>query len=257
MSMLIVFQFQVMVQLAYSITQPELNYIANNLDVRVKITDNLRYDGKRHTMIITLTNRGTRPMNMRKVEMFFHSFFMVEPDFLPDPRGYRAADYNIRLHHVNGMLFRAEFLPRFSLLLPNQPREIKLTVQDWAVSKTDVPNNWYITSGKLNPKTLAATAVNDQSFVEDFTDPNQYKRYRKDQYSPFSPLERFDNIKAKDLGSRAVSYAVLPTPKETVFDTARPVRMDSTWVVSAGPSLINEATFLGGKTEQCYTCNVI
>lgn len=233
--------------LTNGITQSELNYIADNLDVRVKLTDNLRYDGKKHTMIITLTNKGERPMNMLNVEMFFHSFFMVEPDFLPDPRGYRSDDYKIRLHHVNGMLFRAEFLRRFGMLLPNQPREIKLTIQDWAVSKTDVPNNWYITADGLNPKTLAATAVTDQSFVEDFTDPNQYKRYRNDQYSPFSPLERYDNIKSDDFGGRGVSYAVIPTPRQTLLDTARPVTIDNTWVISAAPSLVNEATYLGGK----------
>jgi hypothetical protein len=191
-------------------------------------------------------------MNMNNVEMFFHSFFMVEPDYLPDPRGYRLADYNIRLHHVNGMLFRAEFLRRFGLLLPNEPRELKLTIQDWAVSKTDVPNNWYVTSDGLSAKTLAATAVEDQSFVEDFTDPNQYKRYRNDQYSPFTPLERFDNIKVDDLGNRAVSYAVLPTPREVGFDTSRPVRIDNTWTVSGAPSLVNEATFLASKYAICY-----
>ena len=65
-------------QLAQALTQQELNYIGNNLDVKVKITDNLKYDGKRHTMILSLSNSGNQAINLRDVVMYFHSFFMIE-----------------------------------------------------------------------------------------------------------------------------------------------------------------------------------
>lgn len=236
-----------MVPLTYGLTQRELNYIAKNLGVRVKLTDNLVYDGKKHSMIITLVNTGDRPMDMRKLDMYFHSLYMVEPDFLPNEDGHKLTNYKVRLFHINGMLFRMRFTRRFALMMPNDPREIKITVQDWAVSKTDVPNNWYITADGLQPKTLAATAVEDQSFVEDFTDPNQYKRYRNDMYSPYTPLARFDHIKGNDLGPVINRYAVLPTPKEVMLDSATPVTIDDTWVVSTAPGLLNEAYVVRGN----------
>ncbi|KAL4227733.1 hypothetical protein ACF0H5_013169 [Mactra antiquata] len=231
----------------YGVTQPELNYKADNLDVRVKLTDNLVYDGKRHSMIITLVNRGNRAMDMRKVEMYFHSLYMVEPDYLPDPGGYQLADYHVRLDHIKGMLFRMKFLRRFGIMMPNDPKEIKLTVQDWGVSKTDVPNNWYLVAKGLDAKPILSTTVEDQSFVEDFVDPNQYKRYRNDQYSPFSPLARFDHIKGDDLGPAISRYTVIPTPKEVMYDTANPVVIDDTWVISTPPALLNEAHLLRDK----------
>ena len=239
-------------QLAQALTQQELNYIGNNLDVKVKITDNLKYDGKRHTMILSLSNSGNQAINLRDVVMYFHSFFMIEPDHLPAPEGYHSRKYNIKLKHENGMLFSMDFLPMFGIILPNQSKEIQLNVQDWAVSKTDVINNWYLASNGLNPATVASTAVNDLSFVEEFVDPNQYKRYRNDQYSPFSPVERFSKIKGDDLGPEAVRFSVLPTPKEMTLDTARPIKIDKSWVISAAPSLISEATFLSGKRKWVY-----
>ena len=237
----------VCVQIADSVSQKRLNYIGSNLDVRVKLTDNLKYDGKRHSMIITLTNTGTMPVDLNKVDMYFHSFFMVEPDYLPAADGYILRKYKVKLDHINGMLFKAKFLPRFGTILPGQSKEIVLNVQDWAVSKTDVPNNWYITSGDLNPVTLASTAVTDQSFVEDFTDPNQYKRYTNDQYSPLTPVERFNEIKGGDLGKAAVQYGVIPTPKKVAFDSSESVTIGNDWVIAAPPSLSTEAAILGGK----------
>ena len=231
------------------LTQKDLNTIGRDLDVRVKLTDNLVHDGQRHTMQITLTNTGNQPMDTQGLEMYFHSFFMVEPDYLPDPNGYNHPD-NVKLDHINGMLFRAEFLPSYGMLLPGQSRVLNFNVQDWAVSKTDVPNNWYVSGPNLNAVTLAATAVNDQSFVEDFVDPNQYKRYNADVYSPFTPIERFTRIKADDIGKRhpKVINGIVPTPKVSAFDTATPVTIDNSWAISAAPSLQNEAAFLGGKS---------
>lgn len=238
-------------------SQQELNYIANNLDVKVKLTDNLKYDGKRHTMIITLTNNGNQPLNMRDAEMFFHSFFMVEPDYLPSENGYHSRKYDVRLRHTNGMLFGMEFTPQFDIILPQQSKEIHLNVQDWAVSKTDVIGHWYLTSKGLNPATISSTASDDLSFVEEFVDPNQYKRYRNDQYSPESPVERYSKIKGDDLGPNSVRFDVLPTPQEMILDTANPVTVDKSWIISAAPNLINEATYLSGKIQLYITINVL
>ncbi|WAQ99011.1 HEX-like protein [Mya arenaria] len=234
-------------QYVLSLTQQELNYVAQKLDVRVKLTDSLKYDGKRHTMVITLLNKGQRPMELREVDMFFHSFFMVEPDHLPKPAGYISRRNHVHLHHINGMLFKMTFLPSLGIILPNESKEIRITIQDWAVSRTDVINNWYIVSKGLTPTVLDATALDDLSFVEEFIDPNQYKRYMDDKYNPFTPIDRFNRMKAYDLGSSAVEYGIIPTPKEVGFDTSRPVTIDNSWIITAAPSLLNEANFLGAK----------
>ena len=232
-------------RLALTLTQDELNYVAKNLDVKVKLTDNLQYDGKRHTMIITLQNIGSRAIGLGKIELFFHSLYMVEPDHLPDSRGFISIKNQVRVFHENGMLFKMQFPPIPWQLNPGATKEIQLTIQDWAVSRTDVINNWYITSTGLTPVILQATADN-LSFVEDFTEPNQYKRYINDRYKPFTAIDRYERMKPYDLGPQVVDLAVLPTPKEVAYDTARPITIDKSWVISAAPGLLNEASYLEG-----------
>ena len=229
------------------LTQQELNYVGENLDVKVKLTDSLKHDGKYHFMVITLTNQGTAPIQTRTLKLYFHSFFMVEPDHLPNPTGFVSNAYNVKLFHINGMLFRAEFLPNFGNINPGQSKQIKLKVQDWAVSKTDVPGNWYVTSGTREPRILKSTSVKDQSFVEDFVEPNQYKRYKADVYNPYTPWERFDRVKGRDLGYDAVASNVIPTPTHVKFDPAVRFTVDNTWAVAARQEFTEEAVFLSGK----------
>ena len=235
-----------MVVTAHSLTQQELNYIGENLDVKVKLTDNLKNDGKRHTMIIKLTNKGTAPIETRTLRLFFHSFFMVEPDHLPDPNGYISNANKVKLFHINGMLFRIKFLPKFGNINPGKTKRIRLTIQDWAVSKTDIPPNWYVTSGTREPRILKSTSAKDHSFVEDFIKPNQYKRYKADTYSPFTPWERFDRVKGGDLGLDAVANNVIPSPTYAEYDPAASFTVDKTWAVAALPEFTEEAVYLSG-----------
>ena len=231
-----------------SLTQQELNYVGENLDVRVKLTDNLKQDGKYHFMIITLTNQGTAPIETRSLKLFFHSFFMVEPDHLPNPHGYVSNHNNVKLFHINGMLFSAEFLQKFGDINPGKSKQIKLKVQDWAVSKSDVPGNWYITSGTREPRILKSTTAKDHSFVEDFVQPNQYKRYKADVYNPFTPWERFDRVRGEDLGHDVVANNVIPTPSHAKFDPAVHFTVDNTWAVAALQEFTEEAVFLSGES---------
>ena len=232
---------------ASGLTQQELNYVGENLDVKVKLTDNLKHDGKRHAMIIALTNKGTAPIETKSLNLFFHSFFMIEPDHLPAPNGYVSDVDNVRLFHVNGMLFRAEFLPQFGDINPGESKQINLQVQDWAVSRTDVPPNWYVTAGTREPRILKSTSAKDYSFVEDFVEPNQYKRYKSDVYTPFTPWERFDRVKGEDLGYEAVANNVIPTPSYAKYDPNASFAVDNTWAVAALQEFTEEAVFLSGK----------
>ena len=236
-----------MVFTVHGLTQQELNYIGENLDVKVKLTDNLKNDGKRHLWIITLTNIGTAPIETPQLQMYFYSFFMVEPDHLPDPKGYISSVNNVKLYHVNGMLFRAKFMPKFGNIDSGKSKQIKLVVKDSAVSKTDVPPNWYVTSGTREPRILKSTAGPEQSFVEEFVRPNQYKRYNTDVYSPFTPWERYDRIKGEDLGYDAVANNIIPTPAYAEYDPTARFTVDDTWVVTALPEFMEEAAYLSGE----------
>ena len=68
--------------------------------------------------------------------------------------------------------------------------EVEIVFEFWIVSRTDFMPRWYIAASGLNPKIIAST-IDIKSFVGDFTEANQYKRYEYDVYSPLTPEKRF------------------------------------------------------------------
>ena len=117
--------------------------MADNLVVQVSSVDNLKDDGNTHIMRIRLHNNGTRVMRGKAWELFFHSFFMVEPDHLPQ-KAFIDDDYKVKYRHVTGSLFSISPAEGFHDILPNSTRTVEHKAKNWAVSKSDFLPNWYL-----------------------------------------------------------------------------------------------------------------
>ncbi|KAL3865388.1 hypothetical protein ACJMK2_042779 [Sinanodonta woodiana] len=209
--------------------------------------DNLLHDGERHRIEIQLTNKGLYTIITQGWHLYFHSFFMIEPDFLPNSNGHLLENDSVKVFHDNGMLFRLELLPAFGYLRPGISRTINLTAGDWAVSKTDIPGNWYVAALNLLPRVLNATDLDPDPFVEPFVEPNQWKRYKADRYDPFSPSDRYERYNATDLGSEIAKYVIIPSPDRLTLTLDGYLTVDDTWVIAASDQLMFEASYLGDK----------
>jgi hypothetical protein len=80
----------------------------------------------------------------------------------------------------------------FPEISPNTTREITFFGANWAISKSDVPPNWYIDADGLSPRVFESTSGD---FVRDFTEPSQWKRTNYDLYNPYTPMDRFERYK--------------------------------------------------------------
>ena len=248
------------------LTQSEIDYIGDNLDILVKTVDNLADDGEKHRVRFTLHNTGNETIRGRDWQLYFHSFFMVEPETLLENNEFIDKDYMIKISHVSGSLYKLEPLPGFTEIRPGGKRTLEFDAKYWAVSATDYSPNWYITSPKLQPRVIKSTTddapgskryVNrdklNPKFVDEFSTVKQWKRYRHDEMNPFTPQDRYEryNLEENEPGTRSV----IPTPKKVIEEPYSSINFgQGTWRIVADSRLTDEATILSGnKTQYIWT----
>lgn len=241
---------------AQIVTQEDLNDIASHLEIKIDVVENLD-DGSQHKFRLSLNNKATTSLAGTNWKIYFYSFFIVESKHIlsedglfTKPEGYVIGNTNIRLSHENGCLFSFSPTGDFQDLPSNGKREITFFAANWAVSKTDIPPNWYITAEGLDPRVFEST---ERNFVGDFTEKKQWKRMAADQYNPYTPSERYTRYKTTNLNVE--QKLVIPTPNEiNNYDPKLTLNMTgNVTIVHVG--LDNEADFLSNKT-QFYVSNV-
>ncbi|OWF40739.1 uncharacterized protein LOC110463418 [Mizuhopecten yessoensis] len=217
-----------------SVSQPDLDFISSNLDIKVKVEDNLEYDGGRHKFVITLKNAGNQHIRGDNWTIYFYSFFMLEGEHLPRPGGYEVPGQGVRLHHVTGCLFGMAPTATFASLNSMETREVVFFGDNWAVSRSDVPPNWYIASDGLESRLINSTAFGSR-FVEDFTSVRQWKRYRTDQYNPYTPRDRTTRYGENTAGQSTKKQYIIPTPKRITETSSQFVSVRTgTWQIRTG-----------------------
>ncbi|XP_052096527.1 beta-hexosaminidase-like isoform X2 [Mytilus californianus] len=235
------------------VTQPDLDTIAAGLEIKVDVVENLD-DGSRHLFKVTFNNNASKSLSGLNWKIYFFSFFIVESKHIlsedglyTKPEGYILPNVNLKLRHENGCLFSMSPTTGFIGLPYNGEREITFYAANWAVSKTDIPPNWYITADGLNARVIDSTK---EGFVGEFTSAKQWKRKKADRYDPYSPMARYQRYKTTN--PNVQMKMIIPTPKEiTNHDTTKLLDI-SGQVTIVHNGLDNEASFLKDK----YSFNI-
>jgi hexosaminidase len=168
-------------------------------------------------------------------------------------------DSKLKINHEKGSLYSLSPVAGFPEISPNTTREITFFGANWAISKSDVPPNWYIDADGLSPRVFESTSGD---FVRDFTEPSQWKRTNYDLYNPYTPMDRFERYKKISLQPKM--KLSIPTPKE-IIEHDDTVTLDMRGDVNiVHNNLSNEAVFLSSKYleyinsfSQCYTVNLL
>lgn len=190
--------------------QTDLNYIGENLDVRIAVVDNLKHNGLKHKLSLVLTNTGNNPIKHGVWSIYFYNFFMIEPDHLPKAEGYVLPHYNLKLMHIKGNLFSITPTTGFPELTYNQSHYSEFYAQYWSVTKTDGMSNWYVAAPSLKAVNIAST-VFGKKFIDNFSSVRQWKRTRTDRFDPFTAQARYRRYTIQDF-EKAMKL-VIPTPK--------------------------------------------
>ncbi|XP_031565071.1 uncharacterized protein LOC116300354 [Actinia tenebrosa] len=232
--------------LVSSLAQTDLDYMSSFLNVRYDVIDNFIDTWLQYKARVTLSNKRTIAVTKGNWAIYFCSIRIVEPDHLPhNPQGYIVpGGPGVKLTHINGCLHKMEPTDDFEDLGPGSEVKVEFKVKYFAVARTDIMPNWYVAASGLEPRTIKNTIGEGLEFVGDFKSEKQWRRYTEDQYHPYSPEQRYDKIDIKDLG--ASPLLLIPTPLHVSGwnNTQRMSLVKTTWTMSVGSGLKNEATFL-------------
>ncbi|XP_062621012.1 beta-hexosaminidase-like, partial [Saccostrea cucullata] len=225
---------------ADAIQQADLDYMGTFLDIKIAIEDNLKQNGMKHKLSLNMTNIGNGVVRKEGWTIYFCSFFMIEPDHLPSAEGYILPHYFLKVNHIQGCLFSMTPTNGFPTLFANDRHFVEFYGQFWTVSRTDIPPNWYVAAPALKPVNIQSTFTGKR-FVTDFTSPKQWKRYRNDQYNPYTAQERFR--KYDDKIPTNFLKLVIPTPKDIQIHSNNSLKIHNMTVVCT-PDIKEEAVYL-------------
>ncbi|XP_046350295.2 uncharacterized protein LOC124131226 [Haliotis rufescens] len=227
------------------VNQPIVDNVAQSLVVKYAVLDNFKNGAKSFIAQISLTNKGAHDIQAGNWGLYLFSIYKIEPDY---PNGFVFEATKVKFTHIDGCLFKMETVHGFEPIKPGEQRKLKITIQNWSVSRTDVMPNWYIWAEGMKPRIISSTTGEGLSFVADFDTPNKWKRYNtdnfKDYYDPYSPATRFRrNEKVHDLGTAPLP--IIPTPVSMETGKQGTVSLATCcWVIVSHPMFMNQADYL-------------
>lgn len=186
---------------ASPLTQAQLQTFADNLDISVKVIDNLRKDTVSHIVRTTLHNNGSTSIPADGWTLFFHSMLLVYPEVFPKNKTVDLDIEKVQIGMVQGDLYFMRPIPGFVEIPPGAKRNYDITVALWAVSRTDFMPHWYLVSddSRVEPCVVSSTGM-DLNYVQPLTDPRQWKRATKDRYNPYTAQHRMRLLGFQDSG---------------------------------------------------------
>ena len=211
---------------AKSLTQDDLNNIAENMQVQFKVLEDIR------TAEVSLKNKGISPIEGKLWCIHFCVTTGIELAHLVHrPEGYvLPSQKSIKLTHFNGCTYKLEPTRDFKAILPGH--ELKFVIHIGpTLAKSDLVPRWYVTADGLEARTISNTADESLDFVV---------------LSERKVWDRFGNNDVTDL--KKAPLLVVPTPLEIAgLNESLKLSTDSEWVVLGEPGLEEETGFLAGK----------
>ncbi|CAE1315408.1 HEXA_B [Acanthosepion pharaonis] len=236
--------------------QKSLDLLADNLDIKYEVLDNICQGRKIFQAAMTLTNKCSVPLSYGEWAIYFCHLRMIEPTHLSEKKFAILKDYGVKFSQIAGCLFKLEPVDNFKTLNQNDSLRIVFLAQYYSVAKTDVLPNWYMTFPNLRPHIIKCTANEELSFVAQFENASQWKRYdyemsdgkrRYDVYDPFTPEVRFERNKSSydTEEEKSTPKQVIPTPLYLEVKEERTVNLkNGNWVIHSHEALSKEAEFL-------------
>lgn len=227
--------------------QEDIDYIAQYIDVKYEVINNLLSDEGRRMYLakITLTNIGSSIVrHTSDWKIYFFSLRQIEPNV--GAKDVETLGNLFRITHINGYLFSLSPVDNFPEIQPGESVSVTYRAASANAARSDNFPNWYVTAPNAKAKILKSTEGLDAVFVSTFDSPAKWKRSPTDLYDPLNPGQRYEQNVMQDL--EHAPLPVIPTPKEYQVDMEGSTVMIDTskWVVVADSSLETEAHYLSG-----------
>ena len=210
-------------QAIYSVTQSDIDKIAQQLDVNYRVVTNIPTD-KCDSKIadgacfeVELTFTAKQAIAAKDWTIHFSQIAPIQ--------SFESDDFSVK--HLNGDLHQISLQDNFSGFSAGEQKTLLFRAMFWSLAESDPMPNYIVSSPGLNARVIESTKpIIDKDtglellpFVAEFTDPiQQFKRTVDDktQWLSSEMLYQRNSVLVED--KMAVVQAIVPTPKSVNVD---------------------------------------
>jgi hexosaminidase len=210
-------------QAIYSVTQPDIDNIAQNLDVNYRVVTNIPTD-KCDSKIadgacfeVELSFTAKKAIAAKGWTIHFSQISPIQ--------SFESEDFTVK--HLNGDLHVISLQDNYSGFSAAETKKLTFRAMFWSLSETDALPNYIISAPGLDAQVIESTVpyidkdtgLEILPYVEAFTDEKtQFKRTASDktQWLTSEKLYQRNSVLVED--KLAVIQAIIPTPKSVVID---------------------------------------
>jgi len=210
-------------QAIYSVTQPDIDNIAQNLDVNYRVVTNIPTD-KCDSKIadgacfeVELSFTAKKAIAAKDWTIHFSQISPIQ--------SFESEDFTVK--HLNGDLHVISLQDNYSGFSAAETKKLTFRAMFWSLSETDALPNYIVSAPGLDARVIESTVpyidkdtgLEILPYVEAFTDEKtQFKRTASDktQWLTSEKLYQRNSVLVED--KLAVIQAIIPTPKSVVID---------------------------------------
>ncbi|KGJ87093.1 Beta-N-acetylhexosaminidase [Colwellia psychrerythraea] len=210
-------------QAIYSVTQRDIDKIAQNLDVNYRVVTNIPTDkcdskiadGACFEVELSFTAKKT----IAAKDWTIH-FSQISPI-----QSFESDDFTVK--HLNGDLHVISLQDNYSGFSAGETKKLTFRAMFWSLSETDALPNYIVSAPTLDARVIESTVpyidkdtgLEILPYVEPFTDEKtQFKRTASDktQWLTSEKLYQRNSVLVED--KLAAIQAIIPTPKSVTLD---------------------------------------
>ncbi|MFC3032913.1 family 20 glycosylhydrolase [Pseudoalteromonas fenneropenaei] len=199
-----------------NIQQPQLNQLADILDVKYRLLSNLPAEcpGSEAEFCYHAQLELTSPLDM-KVKGWKILYSQVYPPT-------ETKSQQLKMTHLNGDLNVIEPNPQFSGFLAGQSKTLEMWVPSSLLNEGELLPNYILMADGLAPKVIKST----QTFIDPITklevkpyaalsaESNVMNSHRDDHYAQHTPEALYEQYLVEQVAQTKIAAGIIPTPQQ-------------------------------------------
>ncbi|HBY86079.1 MAG TPA: beta-N-acetylhexosaminidase [Colwellia sp.] len=210
-------------QAIYSVTQNDINKIAQNLEVNYRVVTNIPTD-KCDSKIadgacfeVELSFTAKKAIAAKDWTIHFSQISPIQ--------SFESEDFTVK--HLNGDLHVISLQDNYSGFSAAETKKLTFRAMFWSLSETDALPNYIVSAPGLDARVIESTVpyidkdtrLEILPYVEPFTDEKtQFKRTASDKTQWLTSEKLFQRNSVLVEDKLAVMQAIIPTPKSVTLD---------------------------------------
>jgi len=217
---------KITLQAIYSVSQQDIDNIAENLDVNYRVVTNIPTD-KCDSKIadgacfeVELSFTAKQAIAAKDWTIHFSQIAPIQ--------SFESEDFTVK--HLNGDLHLIDLQDNFSGFAKGETKTLNFRAMFWSLAESDVMPNYIVSAPGLEARVVNSTVpfidkdtgLEVLPHVEEFTDiATQFKRSSADKTQWLTSEKLYQRNAVLVADELAILQAIVPTPKSVILDSNR------------------------------------